>query len=96
MARIDPEPFEIADGGVREHVVADGSDHHHGGAELGCGHSLIGSLAAVSHLEAWRLDGLTLDRHPIHISDKVHHVASDDRDSRLAPLGHFPCLSTFA
>ena len=96
MARIDPEPVEIADGGVRKHVITDGGDHHDRGAELGCGHSLIGSLAAVSHLEAWRLDSLTLDRHPIDVGDKVHHVAANDGDARLVRLGHFPGLSMFA
>src|SRR6202042_2481825 len=55
VARIDPEPIEIADGGVCKHVIADGCDHHHESAQLGCRRSLIGSLAAMSHLEAWRL-----------------------------------------
>src|SRR6202044_4167498 len=96
MARVDPKSVEIIDGGVREHVIADGCDHHHGGAKLGRGRSLIGPLAAMSHLEARRLDGLPLDRHAIHISDKVHHVASDDGDARLVHLGHCPCLSMFA
>src|SRR6185437_7183584 len=92
MARIDPNRLEIADRGVGEHVVANGCDHHHRSAQPGGGHRLIGALAAVSHCKARRLDGFTLDRHPIHIGDEVHHIAADDRDARPVPLGHFPSL----
>ena len=69
MARIDPERLEIANCGVGKHVVADRRDHHNLCAKLGCGHSLIGALTAMSHLEAWRLDGLALDRHSIDVGD---------------------------
>ena len=96
MARIDPKRLKIAYGGVGEHVVANRRNHHDRGTQLGCGHRLIGSLPAVSHFEAWRLDGFTLDRHPIDIGDEVHHIAADDGDARLVCLSHFYCLSIVA
>ena len=96
VARVDSEPFQILDRGVGEHVVPHGGDHDDGGAQFGGGDGLVGSLAAVAHFKARRFDRLPSDRHAVHISNEIDHIAADDRDARVRRLNHPELPSTVA
>ena len=81
MTRVDPDAGEVADRVIRECVVADLGHHQDLGPELGGRNRLVGALAAVTHLEARRLERLALGRHAGDVGDEIDHVAADYGDT---------------